>query len=376
MRRFTYNWGLNLRIELYEKEKKSTNAIEQHKILNSLKGTEFPWMYEVSKCAPQEALRDLDKAFKNFFRGLKLGKKIGFPSYKKRGDRDSFRLTGTIKVHKRKAQLPRLGLISLKECSNVKGRILSATVSREADRWYVSLTVEEHIPNPMPLPKNSIGIDVGISSFATLSTGEKVISPKPLEKKLKLLKRRSRQHSKKVPKSNNRKKSALALSRLHRRIRNSRKDFLHKVSTHLTKTKSTIVVEDLDVKGLLVKGKLSRQISDAGWTEFRRMLEYKTKWYGSELVIVPRFYPSSKLCSGCGKVVDELPLEVRKWECLNCHLVHDRDVNAAKNILNWSTGSSPGIYACGDTSSGGRICSASYVSEKQEVMSEIFVHKL
>jgi putative transposase len=374
--RFTYNWGLNLRIELYEKEKKSTNAIKQHKLLNSLKLAQFPWMYEVSKCAPQEALRDLDKAFSNFFRGLKQGQKVGFPSFKKRGDRDSFRLTGSIKVQKNKAQLPRLGQINLKECSNVKGKILSATVSREADRWYVSFTVEENINIPTPLPLNPIGIDVGITSFATYSDGSKTHSPEPLKNKLKLLKKRSHQHSKKVPRSKNRIKSALSLSRLHRKIRNSRKDFLHKESTRLAKTKSLIVVEDLDVKGLLVKGKLSRQISDAGWAEFRRMLEYKTKWYGSELMVVPRYYPSSKRCSNCGVCVANLPLKIRQWECPECHKTHDRDVNAAKNILNWSTGSSPGIYACGDSSGGGRTCPASYVSKKQEVMSETFVHKL
>ena len=374
--RFAYNWGLGKRIELYEKEKKSTNAIEQHRVLNSLKATEFPWMYEVSKCAPQEALRDLDRAFKNFFTGLKEGKKVGFPAFKKKGERDSCRLTGVIKIEGKKVQLPRLGGIKLKEVSAVKGKMLSATITREADRWFVSITVEEEMPVPVPVVGDPVGVDLGIKCFAAYSDGSKVLSPKPLDKNLKRLKRRSRQHSRKVRGSKNRKKSALKLSRTHRKIRNIRKDFLHKETTRLAKTKPVIVVEDLCVKEMLVNNKLSRRISDAGWSEFRRMLAYKTQWYGSKLVIAPRYYPSSKLCSNCGTCAKELPLQIRQWDCANCGSVHDRDVNAAKNLLIWSTGSSPGIYACGDTSSEADQKSASYVSLRQEMMSGTFVHKL
>jgi putative transposase len=262
--RFTYNWGLGLRIELYEKSKKSTNAIEQHKLLNSLKASNFPWMYEVSKCAPQEALRDLDKAFKNFFRGLKESQQIGFPKFKKKSFQDSFRLTGTIKIKNKEIQLPRLGCIKLKEKSKVRGKILSATVCREADRWYVSITVEEHIDTPNPIIGEAVAVDVGLNCFAALSTGEKAFAPKPLEKKLKRLKRISKQHSRKVAGSKNRKKSALKLARQHRKIRNTRKDFLHKFSTNLAKTKSVIIVEDLDIKGMLCgPAKLNRQIHDA-----------------------------------------------------------------------------------------------------------------
>jgi putative transposase len=276
--RFAFNWGLNRRIILYEEEKKSTNAIEQHRLLNDLKGTEFPWLYEVSKCAPQEALRDLDRAFQNFFRGLKTGRQIGFPSFKKKGDHDSFRLTGVIKIEEKKIQLPRLGIINLKERSKLKGKILSATVRREADRWFVSLTVEEEKEEPKPILGEAVGVDVGLKCFAAFSNGKKIFAPKPLARNLKRLKRASRKHSRKVLGSNNRKKSALLLSRLHRKNRNIRKDFLHKESTKLAKTKSVIIVEDLDIKKMLGNNRLSRQISDAGWGEFRRLLEYKTKW--------------------------------------------------------------------------------------------------
>lgn len=350
--RFAFNWGLQQRIALYEQKKKSTNAMEQHRLLNSLKEDSFPWMYDVSKCAPQEALRDLDRAFQNFFRGIREGHPIGFPSFKKRGIHDSFRLTGTIKVRSKEIQLPRLGIIRLKEKTKIRGRILSATIVREADRWFVCLAVEMERPDPHPVEGESVGIDVGLTCFAALSNGDKIVAPKPLKKSLKRLKRASQQHSRKVKGSKNRKKSALKLARLHRKNRNIRKDFLHKQTTMLAKTKSVIVLEDLDVKGMLSNKSLSRNISDAGWGEFRSLLDYKTKWYGSSLIIAPRFYPSSKTCSGCGNHVSSLPLDIRKWQCLECHSIHDRDLNAAKNLLKFSTGSSPGIYACRDTSGG------------------------
>ena len=373
--RFAYNWGLSQRKTLYEQDKKSTNAIEQHRLLNSLKKNDFPWMYEVSKCAPQEALRDLDRAFQNFFRGIREGRQIGFPKFKKKYERDSFRLTGTIKIEGNQIQLPRLGRIRLKEISKVKGKILSATLVREADRWYVNLAVEVERPDPQPVQGDTVGIDLGLSCFAALSSGEKIYAPKPLAKNLRRLRRASRRHSKKIQGSNNRKKTALKLSRLHRRNRNIRRDFLHKQSTILAKTKSVIVLEDLDVKGLSKGNRLSRSISDAGWGEFRRILEYKTRWYGSTLIQAPRFYPSSKTCSECNHQVKELPLTIRQWECIKCQTIHDRDVNAAKNLLRFSTGSSPGTNACGDTSGGARQL-VSHVSLKQEVINGIFVHKL
>lgn len=352
--RFAYNWGLAARQKLYEETKTSTNAIAQHKELNALKKTDFPWMYESSKCAPQEALRDLDKAFKNFFRGLKAGQKIGFPKFKKKGLRDSFRLTGTIALKGKNVQLPKLGVLRLKEDpSKFSGRILSATVSRQADRWFVSLSVEREIETPSPnLELPAVGVDLGLTSFAVLSSGERFEAPKPLAKSLKLLKRRSKRLSRKQKGSNNKKKAVLALARLHRRVRNVRQDFLHKLTTHLTKTKSMIVIEDLCVKGMVKNRKLSRAISDVGWGEFRRQLEYKTSWRGSRLVVAPRFYPSSQLCSSCSVRNESLALSDRSWTCVTCGVEHDRDLNAAKNLLSLSTGSSPGIYACGQESSG------------------------
>jgi len=245
-----------------------------------------------------------------------------------------------------------IGIINLKETSKLKGEILSATIVKEGDRWFVSLAVEREIANPMPINGEPIGIDVGLTSFAVFSDGNKILAPKPLAKKLKVLRRASKKHARKVLGSNNRKKSALKLSRIHRKIRNSRRDFLHKETTKLSKTKSVIVLENLSVKEMLGNKRLSRQISDVGWSEFRRMLDYKTKWYGSKLILAPRFYPSSKICSECGALIKELPLAIREWQCAECHSIHDRDENAAKNLLKLSTESSSGINACGDTSGG------------------------
>ncbi len=336
--RFTYNWGLARRIELYQRTSKTTNAIEQHRELNRLKKTEYPWLYDVSKCAPQEALRDLDRAFQNFFRGLKEGRKVGFPKFrKKKWLDDSFRLTGSIRVVGRAVQLPRLGLIRLKEEPKVQGRILSATVSRGAERWYVSLTVEVDLPDPEPVEGPAVGIDVGLKHLATLvqedGTVEKVQAPRPLLRYLRLLERRHRQHSRKQKRSNNRKKSALRLARLYMRIRHIRWDFLHKMTTKLARTKRVVVVEDLSVRGLLKNSKLARHIADMGWGEFRRMLAYKCQWYGGRLVIVNRYFPSSKICSCCGQVLESLSLHTREWDCPDCGVQHDRDVNAAKNLL-------------------------------------------
>jgi putative transposase len=365
--RFAYNWALNQRIELYKLNQKSTNAIEQHRLLNSLKAIEFPWMYEVSKCAPQEALRDVDNGFNHFFRGMKQGKKIGFPKFKKKGVHDSFRLTGTIKVHPKATQLPRLGIIRLKELTKVQGRILSATLSRQADRWFVSFTVEIEQESPSPVQGEPIGIDLGLTSFITTSEGEKVAPPKPLNNKLNKLKRLSRQHSRKQIGSNNRKKSAFKLARQHRKISNQRIDFLHKLSTTLVKTKPIIIVEDLDVKEMLERKRLSRQIADVSWTNFIRMLEYKTQWYGSILIKVPKYFASTKICSYCNTKKEQIHLHDRHWTCEQCGFKHDRDLNAAQNLKNYYTGSSPEIYACRDTSDETSQKLVSHVSLKQEL---------
>jgi putative transposase len=372
--RFAWNWGLARRIHRFENNEgkdKFTTAINQHKELCKLKKDELAWMYSVSKCSPQESLRDLDKAFKQFWKRRKEG--VGFPKFKKKGKcRDSFRLTGSIKVFEKYIQLPRIGKMCTKESTDkFDGRILSATVSREADRWFVSLQVKREVDTPEKNTNCAIGIDLGIKTFTMDSDGNYSNAPKSYAKSLKLLKKRQKQHSRKKKGSNNRKKSAMKLARLHRKIKSRRNDFLHKLSTYYAKSHGVICVEDLNVKGMVRNRKLSKQISDSGWGDFIRMLEYKAEWYGSTLVKIGRFFPSSKICSECGVINEGLTLSDRIWVCTACDMEHERDENAARNILIeglkiLSTASSAGSDACGDTSGGGVSFTPSHVLMKQE----------
>jgi putative transposase len=371
--RFAWNWALARRIERFERnegKEKFTSAIAEHRAWNVWKQEHAPWTYEVSKCAPQESFRDLDTAFKAFWRGRKEGKPVGFPKFKKKGIHDAFRMTGSIKANGETVQLPRLGTIRVKETTAVKGTILSATVSREADRWYVSFTVARERADPQPVHGEIVGIDVGLTSFAVLSNGETIEAPKPLQRSLKQLQRRAKQHSRKQRGSKNRRKSALSLARLHRQVRNQRMDFLHQTTTRLAKTKSVIVVEDLNVRGMVRNRHLARHIADVGWGQFRRMLKYKSRWYGSTLIVAPQWYPSSKRCADCGHRVTSLPLSMREWMCPICGVIHDRDLNAARNLMQFATASSAGSHACGDASGGGTMTTSVYESRIAEAGNE------
>lgn len=358
--RFAWNWALARRIELYktrEGKERFTSAISQHKELNVLKKSDFPWMYDVSKCAPQESLRDLDRAYSNMLRRIKNHEhKIGKPKFKKKGIHDSFRLTGIVKVKDCLIQLPRVGNVRTKESTNkFTGNILSATISRKTDRWYCSLSVEVNRLDPHPIQGDIVGIDLGINCFATISDGKTITeihSPKPLRKNIKNLKNLHRELSRKQKGSRNKKKAQLRLARLYRRIKNIRHDFLAKETTKLTKTKSVIIIENLAVKNMMRNHRLARSIGDEGWYEFKRMLEYKTKWYGSSLLEIQRFYPSSKRCNHCGIVNRDLKLSDRTWICLNCGAINERDRNAANNIRECgieilNTESSSEFQACG-----------------------------
>ena len=310
----------------------------------------------MSKSAPKEALANLDRAYKNFIRGIKNHENVGMPKFKKKGIHDSFRLTGAVGIEGKMVALPRIGLVRIKESViKLNGRILSATISRDADRWFCSLCVEVDKPEPVPVNGDIIGIDLGLNSFAVISNGDEytnIESPKPLKKRLVKLQRLGRQQSRKLKNSHNRKKANLRLARCYRKVKNTRKDFLNKLTTSLAKTKSVIVIEDLAVKNMVRNRHLARSISDVGWGEFRRQLIYKTVWYGSKLIIVPRFEPSSKTCHACGAINDKLQLSDRSWVCMNCGTLHDRDENASDNIRNYglktlTTEGSSGSNACG-----------------------------
>jgi putative transposase len=341
--RFTYNWGLRRYQEEYAAGRKTPTAIDLHKELNALKKTDFPWMYDVSKCAPQEALRNLEKALKNFFNNVKKKKqgkhkgKLGYPKFKtKKKGIGSFRFTGAIHVYEKHIQLPRLGLLKLKEAGYLPTsdvHMLSATISEKAGRWYVSVQVEEEVADPIPATGKAIGVDLGIKTLAATSEAETFENPKALRKNLKKLARLGRRHSRKVKGSKNRKKAARKLARHHARIANSRQNALHQATNAIAKTKpSIIVLEDLNVKGMMKNRKLSRAVGDVGMYEFKRQITYKAEKYGSTINTVSRWFPSSKTCSCCGWVDEDQDLSDRTFICERCGIVLDRDYNAAKNL--------------------------------------------
>lgn len=341
--RFTWNWALARRKQEYEETGKSSNAIDQHRQLNALKPTDFPWMYEVSKCAMQEALRDLDKAYQNFFRRVKVGKKPGFPKFKsKKNGIGSFRLTGAIHVTDTHIKLPRIGWLRLKEHGYIPAdniHILAVTITESAGRWFVSVQCRQEIELAQATGE-PVGVDLGIKELAVTSDGTRFENPKPLKKAQAKLRRLQRELSRRKKGGRNREKTRRKVARAHQRIANIRRDTLHKVTSEIVaKTKpdserpSVIVLEDLNVSGMLANHCLAQAISDVGFAELRRQLEYKSAWYGSELMVADRWFPSSRLCRHCGSINSELKLSDREWTC-DCGARHDRDLNAAINLKN------------------------------------------
>lgn len=358
--RFAYNWGLDRKKAAFANGEKTPTAIDLHRELNQLKKSELSWMYEVSKCAPQEALRDLDQAFVHFFRRMKnkrAGKKIkpGFPRFKtKKSGAGSFRLTGVIRVFEKSIQLPRLGLLRLKERGYLPTagvHILSATVSEKAGRWFVSLQVEMELAELVPEQKPVAGVDLGINRMAQVSDGMYFENPRALNQNLNKLKRLQRIVSKRRKGSANRRKAVEQLARAYSCVANIRRNALHQATTLLAKTKSAIVLEDLNVSGMLKNHHLAQTIADVGMYEFRRQLQYKGTWYGCQILLADRFYPSTKRCSRCG-AVREIGLKERQYYCSICGLLMDRDLNAALNLeqlfLKETTASSAERYACGE----------------------------
>lgn len=357
--RYAYNWGLARKQAAYRAGEKVPTAIDLHRELNALKKGELGWMYAVSKCAPQEALRNLKAAFAHFFRRVKekrAGKfkgKVGFPRFKSKKRRlGSFCLTGAIHIFERRIQLPRLGQLRLKERGYLPTdgvRILSTTVSERAGRWFVSVQGEMEMPDPVATDTPAAGVDVGLKALATVSDGTVIPNPHALKRHLRKVKHLQRAVSRKVKGSANRRKAVKKLARAHLRVANIRQDALHQATTQLAKTKSAIGVEDLNVSGMLKHRRLARAIADVGLGEFRRQLEYKTQRYGSRLVVAERFFPSSKRCSQCHQVKDELPLSERVFHCEVCGFKCDRDLNAALNLEWLAASSADNENACGES---------------------------
>jgi putative transposase len=341
--RFAWNWALAKKQEAYKQAGKMPTAVDLHKELNALKKTDYPWMYDVSKCAPQEALRDLDAAYKHAYRRMKegkRGKKVGWPRFKSRNKAiGGFRLTGSIHISEKSIQLPRLGTLRLKERNYlpVGAKVAQATVTEKAGRWYVSVQIEQECGETGAGDGPVIGIDLGVKALATCSDGSVYENPKALRSSLKRLQRHSRQLSRKHKGSKNRAKAKRKLARLHARSARIRQDALHQTTTALV-TKATsqrarwLVIEDLNVSGMLQNRKLSRAIADVGLYEFRRQLTYKAEAVGLPVKVVSRWYPSSKTCSCCGWIDEQQTLSDRTFTCQSCGVVLDRDDNAACNL--------------------------------------------
>jgi putative transposase len=350
--RFAYNWALAEWSRQYEACKTDPNAKRPNEAalrrqLNAIKREQFPWMLEVTKCAPQMALIQLGRAFENFFLG-----RARYPTFRRKGVDDRFAISNDqFSIEGKRMRIPKLGWVRLRETLRFTGHIVSASISRTADHWYASVTVDCTDPL-LPCAENQgvVGVDLGVTTLATLSTGEAIGGPKALRRLLDRVRRLSRKVARKVKGSSNRAKAKLKLARLHERIAHSRRDGLHKLTTDLTRRFHTIGIEDLNVRGMLKNHKLARAIADMGFHEFRRQLDYKATLHGGQIVVADRWYPSSKTCSGCGHVLDALPLARRSWTCPGCGATHDRDVNAAVNLMHMAVSSI--ATACGGEGTG------------------------
>lgn len=305
-------------------------------------------MLEVTKNAPQMAIIQLGRAFENFFSG-----RARHPTFRKKGRDDRFTITNDqFSIEHQRIRIPKLGWVRMREPLRFAGRIISATVSLRAGHWYVSITVDTPEDSSLSPSENqgAAGVDLGITALATLSTGETFAAPKPLRTLLKKLRRTSRSLSRKVKGSRNRAKAKMKLARLHARIANLRNNSLHQLTTKLTRRFHTIVLEDLNVKGMLKNPHLSRAIADMGFYELRRQLTYKAKRCGGSVIVADRWDASSKLCSNCGYKLETLDLGMRQWVCPVCQSHHDRDVNAAINLKNLAVSST--VNVCGGASAG------------------------
>ena len=380
--RFAWNWALARWQQEYALWKEyqcgpKPSEASLRRELNALKEDALPWMLEVTKNAPQQAIKNLGAAFKNFFEG-----RAKYPRFKKKGvSHDSFRADpgpdklhpNAVEVDGKRIRLPVIGWVKMREAVRFDGKIKSAIVSRTADRWFVSLSIEvDHTP-PVRETQTAGGVDLGVKALATLSDGTSIQGPKALRRTLKTLRRRSRAHSRKIKGSANRRKSATRLARLHARIANVRQDALHKATTEIVRRFEVIGIEDLNVRGMMANSTLSRAVADVGMFEFRRQIEYKAAMHGARIVVVNQWYPSSKTCSDCNHIHIGLALSDRQWTCDGCGVLHDRDHNAAINLKNMAASSA--VTACGAIRSGvGLAAKTKRIAVKQEPTHGIFVH--
>ena len=347
--RFTFNWALNKWKEDYKNGiKQSAYSLIKH--LNSIKKIEFPWMQETGKTCSQYAIHNVEAAFKKMWK-----EKSGYPKFKKKGLRDSFVAVENKQQFKQndfKIHIPRIGKIKCAENLRFEGKVNNVVVKRIANMWFAIVNIEiENKTIDIPTVNENqvtVGIDMGIKSMMVLSDGTIFENPKALKSNLKSLKRLQRRLSKKIKGSNNLKKQQIKVARKHYKISNIRNNAINKATSFIVNNYDKIIIEDLNVSGMIKNRKLSQSISDVSFGEVARQLAYKSMWYGKEIVKVDRFYASSKICSNCNNKKEILKLSEREYKCFNCGLEIDRDLNAAINLANYSpTLKFKGSKACG-----------------------------
>jgi putative transposase len=361
-RRFVFNHGLSQRRKTFEATGKNVSHFEQNKQLTVLKQIEeTAWLKEMHSQVLQQGLKDLENAFKHFFRRVKNKEKPGFPKFKKKGVNESFRFPQGVKINGSEVFLPKIGWVKFRKSRDVRGIIKETTILQEGEDWFVSFSCEweQEKPKTVPIDEDrAIGIDVGLNRFATTAAGKGNIhndieNPKFLKRQLAHLRYLSRQLSKKVKKSKNSLKARLKLSKLHTRIKNLRNNFVQQLSAQMIKSHDIFCVESLDISTLLKESpkSLSRAISDAGWRSFLHCLKYKAEELGKYLIEAGKYFPSSQICASCNHR-QKMPLFVRQYNCPNCGIKNGRDYNSA--IVLKAAGMSA-LKACGAALVGGSI---------------------